>query len=250
MWAARITWLWKRIPSSASCTWATKRLVRYLSLNILKGFDKIVTISGSSGSVQDSVSASGGVDFFRDDFFSSCIEGSIRRGTVREPRSVVCSCFGGETGWFGYFAALGTLSLTLIILARAGTWMLRNSLISLKPASTSSSSSPSSSLDRLSSMIIPPPLTSIPTTSLLSCAVSQLIGFFYLKTTSYNEVFKELYNWAFIWFAISVRAKCYCGDPLSVIHLITLSSITPLACSTSPWTLRAYKRLLISLILY
>jgi hypothetical protein len=60
-------------------------------------------ISSSLRSIQDSVSASGNVDFFvnidffRDDFFSSYIEGFIRRGTIREPRNMVCNYFNNKT---------------------------------------------------------------------------------------------------------------------------------------------------------
>ncbi len=182
--------MWKkRIPFGPSYAWATGRLVAYLSPIVLKGFDKVVAISGSSRSVRESVSVNGvdffvNIDFFGDDFFRGCIVGSIRRGTVREPRGVVYSCFNGETGWFGYLAAFGTLSWTRMVLARASTWMLRNTPISLKPASTSSSSSSFNSLDKLSFIIIPPPLTLTPSASLLSYTISQFISFFYLKITS------------------------------------------------------------------
>ena len=76
----------------------------YLSLIILKGFNKIVTISSSSRFIQESISVNSNVDFFvnidffKDDFFGGYIIGFTRRGTVREPCDIVYNCFNSETG--------------------------------------------------------------------------------------------------------------------------------------------------------
>jgi len=71
----------------------------YLSLIILKGFNKIVTISSSLRSIRELISVNNSVDFFVNiDFFKSYIISFIKRNTIQEPCNVIYNYFNSETG--------------------------------------------------------------------------------------------------------------------------------------------------------